>query len=116
MAVGCNERGAWYMCKVADWYMSVQNVVGKPLSKCGKCSRYMKLISVRPSRMYCPTCEEVLALPQVLTPSPSLYWHAAAQLAREHAQPSMMPRHVQVSDAQVDSAECCVSWGAREGP
>ncbi len=38
---------------------------GKPLSKCGKCARYMKLISVRPSRMYCPTCEEVLNLPQV---------------------------------------------------
>ncbi|KAK9917893.1 hypothetical protein WJX75_009329 [Coccomyxa subellipsoidea] len=37
---------------------------GKPLSKCGKCARYMKLISVRPSRMYCPTCEEVLNLPQ----------------------------------------------------
>lgn len=38
---------------------------GKPLSKCGKCARYMKLISVRPSRMYCTTCEEVLNLPQV---------------------------------------------------
>ena len=37
---------------------------GKPLSKCGKCARYMKLISARPTRLYCPSCEEVLALPQ----------------------------------------------------
>ncbi|CAK0787024.1 hypothetical protein CVIRNUC_010240 [Coccomyxa viridis] len=37
---------------------------GKVLSKCGKCLRYMKLISVRPMRIYCPTCEEVLNLPQ----------------------------------------------------
>ena len=35
------------------------------LGKCGKCLRYMKLISIRPMRMYCPTCEEVLNLPQV---------------------------------------------------
>ena len=32
---------------------------GKVLSKCGKCSRYMKLVASRPSRLYCPTCEEV---------------------------------------------------------
>ena len=38
---------------------------GKVLSKCGKCARYMKLISIRPMRLYCPTCEEVLNLPQV---------------------------------------------------
>lgn len=37
---------------------------GKPLSKCGKCARYMKLISARPTRLYCPSCEEVFALPQ----------------------------------------------------
>ncbi len=38
---------------------------GKVLGKCGKCLRYMKLISIRPMRLYCPTCEEVLNLPQV---------------------------------------------------
>jgi hypothetical protein len=38
---------------------------GKPLSKCGKCRRYMKYISARPQRLYCSTCEEVLPLPQV---------------------------------------------------
>ena len=37
---------------------------GKPLSKCGKCKRFMRLISARPMRLYCPTCEEVLGLPQ----------------------------------------------------
>ncbi|GFR42563.1 hypothetical protein Agub_g3474, partial [Astrephomene gubernaculifera] len=37
---------------------------GKPLSKCGKCRRYLKHISARPQRLYCNTCEEVLALPQ----------------------------------------------------
>ena len=28
-------------------------LAGKPLSKCGKCKRYMKYISARPQRMYC---------------------------------------------------------------
>lgn len=40
---------------------------GKVLSKCGRCSRYMKLIASRPSRLYCPTCEEVYNMPQVRT-------------------------------------------------
>ena len=35
------------------------------MSKCGKCSRYLKFIVARPSRLYCPSCEEVLAVPQV---------------------------------------------------
>ena len=45
---------------------------GKPLSKCGKCKRYMKYISQRPSRLYCPSCEEVYPVPQVgrMTPLP----------------------------------------------
>ena len=38
---------------------------GKVLSKCGRCSRYMRLIAARPSRLYCPTCEEVFNVPQV---------------------------------------------------
>jgi DNA topoisomerase-3 len=37
---------------------------GRVLSKCGKCSRYMKLVASRPSRLYCGTCEEVYAVPQ----------------------------------------------------
>lgn len=37
---------------------------GKTLSKCGKCARFMKLIATRPSRMYCPTCEDLWNMPQ----------------------------------------------------
>jgi uncharacterized membrane protein YgcG len=37
---------------------------GKPLSRCGKCLRYMKLIALQPQRLYCSTCEEIYALPQ----------------------------------------------------
>lgn len=37
---------------------------GKPLSKCGKCRRYLKFIPLKPQRLYCPTCEETYALPQ----------------------------------------------------
>lgn len=41
-------------------------LAGKPLSKCGKCKRYMKYIAQRPSRLYCPSCEEVYSVPQVI--------------------------------------------------
>lgn len=37
---------------------------GKPLSKCGKCRRYMKYIAARPARLYCGGCEELYDLPQ----------------------------------------------------
>ncbi|XP_050292586.1 DNA topoisomerase 3-beta isoform X1 [Quercus robur] len=37
---------------------------GRALSKCGKCLRYMKYISMQPSRLFCGTCEEVYYLPQ----------------------------------------------------
>ena len=37
---------------------------GKPFSKCGQCLRYLKLINTRPQRLYCPTQEEVIDLPQ----------------------------------------------------
>ncbi|XP_064936988.1 DNA topoisomerase 3-beta-like isoform X2 [Musa acuminata AAA Group] len=37
---------------------------GRLLSKCGKCTRYMKYISSQPTRLYCITCEEVYHLPQ----------------------------------------------------
>lgn len=36
---------------------------GKPLSRCGKCRRYLKLISAKPVRLYCPDCHETLSLP-----------------------------------------------------
>jgi DNA topoisomerase-3 len=37
---------------------------GKPLSRCGKCRRYMKVILQKPVRLYCMTCDETYALPQ----------------------------------------------------
>ncbi|XP_026400715.1 DNA topoisomerase 3-beta-like [Papaver somniferum] len=37
---------------------------GRLLSKCGKCTRYMKYISIQPARLYCGTCEDVYYLPQ----------------------------------------------------
>lgn len=40
------------------------SATGKPLSKCGKCARYMKYIPMRPARLYCSSCEEVYNVPQ----------------------------------------------------
>ena len=36
---------------------------GRVLSKCGKCSRYMKFIASRPQRLYCMHCEVTYSLP-----------------------------------------------------
>ena len=40
---------------------------GRVLSKCGKCSRYMKFIASRPQRLYCMNCEVTYSLPQLGT-------------------------------------------------
>jgi DNA topoisomerase-3 len=37
---------------------------GKPLSKCGKCLRYMKYVKLKPQRLHCATCNETYNLPQ----------------------------------------------------
>lgn len=37
---------------------------GKPMSRCGKCRRFMKYVSKRPVRLYCPTCQDTYNLPQ----------------------------------------------------
>lgn len=37
---------------------------GKPITRCGNCMRYLKHISTRPQRLYCPYCEVTFALPQ----------------------------------------------------
>lgn len=37
---------------------------GKPLSRCGKCNRYMKYIHAKPSRLHCANCDETYSLPQ----------------------------------------------------
>uniref|UniRef100_A0AAQ4RS33 DNA topoisomerase n=1 Tax=Gasterosteus aculeatus aculeatus TaxID=481459 RepID=A0AAQ4RS33_GASAC len=37
---------------------------GKPLSRCGKCRRFMKYIQAKPSRLHCSHCDETYSLPQ----------------------------------------------------
>lgn len=37
---------------------------GQPISRCGKCHRYMKIIRTKPQRLFCPTCNETYTLPQ----------------------------------------------------
>ncbi|XP_067654997.1 DNA topoisomerase 3-beta-1-like [Haliotis asinina] len=37
---------------------------GRPLSRCGKCRRYMKYVQAKPSRLHCSTCDETYSLPQ----------------------------------------------------
>jgi DNA topoisomerase-3 len=37
---------------------------GKPLSKCGKCRRWMTYIPLKPQRLHCEICNETYALPQ----------------------------------------------------
>ena len=36
---------------------------GRPFTRCGKCSRYFKLIAQKPPRLYCGKCEETYSLP-----------------------------------------------------
>ncbi|XP_070567600.1 DNA topoisomerase 3-beta-1-like [Ptychodera flava] len=36
---------------------------GKPMSRCGKCRRYMKYIQAKPSRLHCAQCDETYSLP-----------------------------------------------------
>ncbi|KAI1722746.1 DNA topoisomerase domain-containing protein [Ditylenchus destructor] len=36
---------------------------GKPFCRCGKCRRFMKLISTKPQRLFCPNCQETYSLP-----------------------------------------------------
>lgn len=37
---------------------------GQPFTRCGRCRKVMTLISSRPARLFCPTCNETLSLPQ----------------------------------------------------
>ncbi|XP_055337807.1 DNA topoisomerase 3-beta-1-like [Paramacrobiotus metropolitanus] len=39
------------------------NESGKPFGRCGKCQRFMKLITTKPPRLYCNFCNEALSLP-----------------------------------------------------
>lgn len=37
---------------------------GKPMSRCGRCKRYMKMIVAKPQRLYCVNCKETFSVPQ----------------------------------------------------
>ncbi|KXS19810.1 DNA topoisomerase 3-beta-1-like protein, partial [Gonapodya prolifera JEL478] len=37
---------------------------GRPLSKCGRCRRYLNYLALRPQRLHCRTCDETYAVPQ----------------------------------------------------
>ena len=64
------RKFAYFVAKIAFMDTLFQSVfdplaaTGKPLSRCGKCRRYMRYIPLKPQRMYCPTCNETYSLPQ----------------------------------------------------
>ncbi|CAI5495264.1 unnamed protein product [Closterium sp. Naga37s-1] len=37
---------------------------GKPMGRCGKCGRFMPFVPLKPTRLLCPTCEDIFNLPQ----------------------------------------------------
>nr|CDS23493.1 DNA topoisomerase 3 beta 1 [Echinococcus granulosus] len=37
---------------------------GRPLTRCGKCRRYLKLVDSKPQRLHCPVCSDTYAVPQ----------------------------------------------------
>ncbi|XP_065332165.1 DNA topoisomerase 3-beta-1 [Cloeon dipterum] len=39
-------------------------MLGKALSRCGKCRRYMKYVQAKPARLHCSHCDETYSLPQ----------------------------------------------------
>lgn len=45
-------------------FTQMQSSQSRPLSRCGRCRRYMQFVSIKPQRMYCPTCEDAWSLPQ----------------------------------------------------
>ena len=58
------EKNIGLMDELFESTFSPLAATGKPLSRCGKCNRYMKLIMTKPSRMHCPHCDDTYNLPQ----------------------------------------------------
>jgi len=52
------------------------SALGKPMSRCGKCRRFMKLVASKPQRLYCDNCKDTYNLPQngVILSSSDLYF------------------------------------------
>jgi DNA topoisomerase-3 len=44
-------------------YSSLEDTIGRALTKCGKCHKWMKLIPLKPMRLYCSVCDETYSLP-----------------------------------------------------
>ena len=40
------------------------SALGKPMSRCVKCRRFMKLVASKPQRLYCDNCKDTYNLPQ----------------------------------------------------
>ena len=57
------ETNVDLMDSLFDATFSTLEAVGKPLSRCGKCTRYMKHITSKPPRLHCAHCDETYNLP-----------------------------------------------------
>ena len=53
-----------YMDQLFELSFTKLSDTGKSISKCGLCTRYMKLISQKPMRLHCKNCEATYNLPQ----------------------------------------------------
>jgi DNA topoisomerase III len=53
-----------FMDSLFEDSFSSLSAMGKPMSRCGKCRRYMKLVQCKPQRLYCETCKDTYNLPQ----------------------------------------------------
>lgn len=64
------NKFAYFVCNIAGmdelFEVSFSSLAesGKPLSRCGKCRRYMKYVAAKPSRLHCSSCDETYSLPQ----------------------------------------------------
>ncbi|PRP75307.1 hypothetical protein PROFUN_05618 [Planoprotostelium fungivorum] len=67
-----SEKFAWFVSKInlmqdlfEASFTSLDKVVGTRLKcLCGKCRRYMTFFPLKPTRLYCQTCQETYSLPQ----------------------------------------------------
>ncbi|RNA45016.1 DNA topoisomerase 3-beta-1 [Brachionus plicatilis] len=53
-----------FMDSLFEDSFSSLSATGKPMSRCGKCRRFMKLVLSKPQRLYCEYCKDTYNLPQ----------------------------------------------------